>query len=67
MSVVTLIGYGFFFWIPTMFVRTWGWTIPADQPLAYGLVTLIGGPVGVNLGSGWLADRLVPAGPTRTA
>lgn len=55
MSVVTIIGYGFFFWIPTMFVRTWGWTIPQIS-LAYGLVTLVGGPVGV-LASGWLADR----------
>jgi MFS family permease len=55
LSVVTIIGYGFFFWIPTMFVRTWDWTIPQIS-LAYGLVTMVGGPVGV-LASGWLADR----------
>jgi MFS family permease len=60
LSVVTIIGYGFFFWIPTMFVRTWQWTIP-EISLAYGLVTLIGGPVGV-LASGWLADRWYRAG-----
>ena len=60
MSVVTILGYGFLFWIPTMFVRTWGWTIP-DVGLAYGIVVLIAGPVGVNLG-GWLADRLYAKG-----
>jgi len=55
MSVVTIIGYGYFSWIPTMFVRTWGWTIP-DIGFAYGLIMLICGPVGINA-SGWLADR----------
>jgi MFS family permease len=60
LSVVTIIGYGFFFWIPTMFVRTWQWTIPQIS-LAYGLVILIGGPVGV-LASGWLADHWYRAG-----
>jgi MFS family permease len=54
MSVVTIIGYGFFFWIPTMLVRTWGWTIP-QAGYAYGLLILICGPIGVNLG-GWLGD-----------
>jgi MFS family permease len=56
MSVVTIIGYGFFFWIPTMFIRTWDWTIP-EIGLAYGLVNLVFGPIGVNL-AGWIADRL---------
>ncbi|MGI9291570.1 MAG: spinster family MFS transporter [Gammaproteobacteria bacterium] len=55
MSVVTIIGYGYFSWIPTMFIRTWGWPI-ADIAFAYGMVILITGPLGVNLG-GWLADR----------
>jgi MFS family permease len=55
MSVVTIIGYGYFSWIPTMFIRTWGWSI-ADIAFAYGVVLLIFGPIGVNFG-GWLADR----------
>ncbi|MCL4776528.1 MAG: MFS transporter [Gammaproteobacteria bacterium] len=60
MSVVTIIGYALFFWVPTMFVRSWGWTIP-DSGYAYGLITLVSGPLGVNLG-GWLADRLYARG-----
>lgn len=60
MSVVTIIGYAYFFWIPTMFVRTWAWTIP-QAGYAYGLVTLVFGPLGVNLG-GWIADWLYNRG-----
>ncbi len=55
MSVVTILGYGYFNWIPTMFVRTWGWTIP-QIGFAYGVVMLTCGPLGVTVG-GWLADR----------
>jgi MFS family permease len=60
MSVVTIIGYAYFFWIPTMFVRTWAWTIP-QVAIVYGLVNLIVGPTGVNLG-GWFADSLYQRG-----
>jgi len=60
MSVVTIIGYAFFFWVPTMLVRTWNWSIP-DSGYSYGLVTLIAGPIGVNLG-GWIADLLYQRG-----
>ncbi|MDP6675120.1 MAG: MFS transporter [Gammaproteobacteria bacterium] len=60
MSVVTIIGYAFMFWIPTMFVRTWGWTIP-EISTAYGLVILFAGPTGVTLG-GWLGDELYRRG-----
>jgi MFS family permease len=56
MSIVTIIGYGYFFWVPTMFLRTWDWTIP-EIAQAYGIVLLIFGPIGVNLG-GWIADRM---------
>ena len=55
MSVVTIIGYGYFSWIPTMFMRTWGWSI-SQIAFAYGMVILIFGPIGVNFG-GWLAER----------
>jgi len=55
MSVVTIIGYGYFSWIPTMFIRTWGWSI-TDIAFAYGVVILTAGPLGINFG-GWLADR----------
>jgi MFS family permease len=55
MSVVTIIGYGYFSWIPTMFMRTWNWEI-SQIAFAYGVVILIFGPLGVNFG-GWLAER----------
>lgn len=60
MSVVTCIGYAFLFWIPTMFIRTWGWDIQQIS-LTYGLVALITGPIGVNAG-GWFADHLYRRG-----
>lgn len=62
MSVVTIIGYALFFWVPTMFVRTWDWTIP-QVSLAYGLVNLIFGPIGVTL-AGWIGDRRYRSGET---
>ncbi len=60
LSVVTIIGYAFLFWIPTMFIRTWGWSI-SQISLAYGLVNLIVGPISVNL-AGWYADSLYRRG-----
>jgi MFS family permease len=60
MSVVTIVGYGFLFWIPTMFIRTWGWSI-AEVSMAYGAVVLVFGPIGVNF-AGWLAQRLYNKG-----
>jgi hypothetical protein len=55
MSVVTIMGYGYFSWIPAMFMRTWDWSI-AEIAYAYGIIILIAGPFGVNY-AGWLADR----------
>ncbi len=60
MSVVTILGYAYFSWIPTMFVRTWDYTIE-DISRNYGIIMLICGPLGVN-GGGWLADRLYGKG-----
>ncbi len=55
MSVVTIIGYGYFSWIPAMFMRTWGWSI-SQIAYVYGMVILIIGPLAVNFG-GWLAEH----------
>jgi MFS family permease len=60
MSVVTIQGYNYFFWVPELFRRTWEWTIP-QVTLGYGLVTIIGGPIGI-LASGWIAERLQKLG-----
>ena len=49
MSVVTILGYVYFSWLPTCFVRTWGWDIP-KVGLTYGIVMLICGPLGRQLG-----------------
>jgi MFS family permease len=43
-----------------MLVRTWGWSIP-EAGTAYGLVTVVTGPIGVLTG-GWLADWLYRRG-----
>jgi MFS family permease len=55
MSVVTIIGYAFLFWIPTMFIRTWNWDIGRIS-IWYGTVVITTGPLGV-ICAGWLADR----------
>ena len=60
MSVVTIIGYAYFSWVPTMFIRTHGWSIK-EVGITYGVTLLICGPIGVNA-AGWLADRLYRAG-----
>lgn len=60
MSVVTILGYAYFSWLPTMFIRTWGWTI-GEISLAYGVIMLMTVPIGVTAG-GWLADRFYKQG-----
>jgi MFS family permease len=60
MSVVTILGYAYFSWLPTTFIRTWGWNI-GQISFAYGVIMLITVPVGVNFG-GWLADRFYKTG-----
>lgn len=60
MSVVTIIGYGLFFWVPTMFVRSWDWDITRIS-YTYGFVVLLCGPLGVTL-AGTIADRLYQRG-----
>jgi MFS family permease len=48
MSVAATLSYGFFAWIPTMFVRTWGWSI-ARIGAAYGTVVIVAGILAVFL------------------
>ena len=60
MSVVTILGYAYFSWLPTTFIRTWGWNI-GQISLAYGIIMIITVPLGVNFG-GWLADRMYKNG-----
>lgn len=60
MSVVTIIGYAYFSWLPTTFIRTWGWNI-GQISFAYGMIMVFCVPLGVNLG-GWVADKLYQKG-----
>jgi MFS family permease len=60
MSTVGILSYGFFAWIPTMFIRTWGWEI-VDIGTAYGAVVLIAGPLSIVLAS-WLPEYLMKRG-----
>lgn len=57
-SVVTTIGYSYF-WLPTVFQRTWG-TEAAEAGIYYGAVLAVFGPLGVITGSKlseWLYQR----------
>jgi MFS family permease len=60
MSVVTILGYAYFAWLPTAFVRSWHWTI-AEIGFAYGVILLVFAPIGVVIG-GWYADSLYRRG-----
>ncbi|MEO7775147.1 MAG: MFS transporter [Steroidobacteraceae bacterium] len=60
MSTVAILAYGLSAWVPTMFVRTWNWSI-RDIGIAYGVVTLAAGPLAVLLAS-WLSERLQARG-----
>lgn len=60
LSIMAIIGNAYLAWIPTVFIRTWGWSI-AEISLWYGLVVSVGGIVGVNLG-GWMGDRFYQRG-----
>ena len=60
LSVVGILSYGYYAWIPTMFLRTWDWKIE-DIGLAYGLVTIVSGPLAVVVAT-WMAERLTAKG-----
>ncbi len=60
LSLSTLVGYAYFSWVPTLFVRIFGWSMP-EIGYAFGLIVLIAGPWGVIL-CGWLIDKLYREG-----
>lgn len=59
-SLVALINYSISAWLPSYFVRVYGWTA-GSIAAAYGIILLTAGCAGVLVG-GWLADRLVTRG-----
>src|SRR5690606_6962734 len=60
LSAVALLAYALFAWIPSMFIRTWGWSI-AEIGLAYGVVVLLAAPLSALVAT-WLSERLAASG-----
>ncbi|HEY1605411.1 MAG TPA: MFS transporter [Allosphingosinicella sp.] len=52
----SVVGYGLFAWLPSLFVRSFHMSL-AGASTYYGTIILVGGLAGVWLG-GWLSDRL---------
>lgn len=61
MGTSPLIGYAWN-WLPTMFTRTWGWSV-SDLAAVYGWILVIFGPLGA-LSGGWIATALYRRGRT---
>jgi MFS family permease len=59
-SALAFCSYGTGAWIPTFFIRTFGWT-PGEVGLVYGLVAMFAGSAGIIFG-GRLADRWLRQG-----
>ena len=61
-TMLVLVAYGNFAWVPSYFMRAWGWSI-AEAGSVYGLIVATFGTAGALLG-GWLASHLAMRGHT---
>lgn len=59
-AVLAIVTFAFTAWLPTSFIRLWGWS-PKEIGIAYGSIMLVFGSGGMIL-AGFLADRLVADG-----
>jgi MFS family permease len=59
-GLATTVNSCFAAWLPTFFIRNFGWT-SSQIGATYGLILILAGTAGIGAG-GWLADRLVGAG-----
>jgi MFS family permease len=59
-SMIALAAYGIGTWIPTIFIRTHGWSA-AQAGISYGLFLTVAGTIG-GVASGWLSDRWIARG-----
>ena len=59
-TLLVLIAYGNFAWVPAFFIRTFGWE-PDEVGLIYGAIVAIFGTAGAFFG-GWLANRMAAKG-----
>jgi MFS family permease len=55
-TMLVMVAYGNFAWVPTFFIRTFGWT-PAEAGSIYGLTVAVFGTSGALFG-GWFASVL---------
>jgi len=63
-AMLAFASYGAAAWIPTFFIRTYGWTA-ADIGIVYGIIVMVFGASGIVCG-GWLSDRLSRTGQPDT-
>jgi len=59
-ALIALVGYGASAWVPTFFVRTYGWSL-GDAGIYFGGTVVLFGTLGVVIG-GWLADTITHKG-----
>lgn len=59
-AVLAIVTFAFTAWLPTSFIRLWGWS-PKEIGIAYGSIMLVFGSGGMIL-AGFLADRLAAGG-----
>lgn len=60
LSVMTVIGNAYVFWLPSVFIRTHGWSI-GEVSFWYGIILGVCGPIGVTV-AGVIGDRLYKRG-----
>ncbi|MFI5455766.1 MAG: spinster family MFS transporter [Isosphaerales bacterium] len=68
-GMVALYGYGATSWVPSLFIRRYGWT-PRQTGLVFGLIVAVGGTLGIVTGgkmADWLRRRGHPDGNVRVA
>ncbi len=59
-AMIAFCAYGTAAWVPSFFIRTFGWKA-ADVGIVYGLLVMVFGCAGIVFG-GWLADRWLKQG-----
>lgn len=64
-GLIALCSYGSSAWVPTFFVRHYGWDI-AEVAVVYGILVMVFGAGGIVFG-GWLTDRWLKQGKTDAA
>ena len=64
-AMLAFCSYGTAAWVPSFFIRTFGWKA-GDVGIIYGLIVMVFGCLGILFG-GWLTDRWLKQGKTDAA